>query len=94
MEGSFRQCEQHLKHNDPNESDDNITNLDDIPADNVSGECDTQSHCIMCKPSSITNFDVYTTARKRSIVKSCKYAIESVKSLKVKFEQYISRMPS
>ncbi len=27
----------------------------------------------------MTNFDLHTTARKRSIAKSCKYAIESIK---------------
>ncbi len=57
-------CEQYLKHNDTNESDDDITNLNDNTLDSLSGEYDLQSECI-----------------------------ESVKSLKVKFEQYISRMP-
>ncbi len=81
-------CEEYFKYDDHN-----LTKLDDNTLDSLSREYDKQSQCIMYKTSTITNFGVYTTARKRLIVKSCKYAIESVKSLKVKFQQYTSRMP-
>ncbi len=58
-------CEEYLKHNDSNESDDNITNFDDNTQDSVSAEYDVQSQCIMYKLSTITNFGVYNTFKKK-----------------------------
>ncbi len=81
-----------MEHNDTNESDHNIPNVDDNTPDSLIGQYDTKSQSIIYKPNTITNFGLYTTARKRSIAKSCKYVIESIKNLKVKFEQYVSRM--
>ncbi len=88
----LNKCEEYLEHNDTNQSDRNIHNLDGNTPDGLIGEYDTKSQSIIYKPNTITNFGLYTTARNRSIAKSCKYAIESIKKLRVKFEQYVSRM--
>ncbi len=89
----LKKCEEYLEHNNTDQSDRDIYNVDDNTPDGLIWEYDTKSQSIIYKPNTMTNFYMYTTARKRSIAKSCKYAIESIKKLKVKFEQYVSRMP-
>ncbi len=61
----LNKCEEYLEHNDTNESDHDIHNVDDNTPDGLIGEYDTKSQSIIYKPNTMANFGLYTTARKR-----------------------------
>ncbi len=85
-------CEEHFEHEELNESDRCLANLESNIADTISGSYDIEKQCVIYCPSANVNFNVFDKARKVSIMKSSKYAIEFVKRLKLKFELYISSM--
>ncbi len=59
----------------------------------IGGYYDLQSQCVIYNPTNIENFGVFSKERKMSIAKSCKSAMQSVKTLYVMFDKYISRLP-
>ncbi len=86
-------CEKGLEYIQLNESEEYLCSTESNIADTISGYYDTEKQCVIYEKSLNDNFNLFDKARKASIMKSSKYAIESVKSLKLKFELYISKLP-
>ncbi len=86
-------CEKDLEYKRLNDSEQYLPIMERNIVDTISGYYDIQKQCLIYEPSLNDNFNLFDKARKVSIMKSGKYAIESVKSLKLKFELYISKMP-
>ncbi len=54
---------------------------------------DVYDSCVVYKRSDIIDFKIFDKARKLSIIKSCKHAVEGIKRARTMFEQYVSRLP-
>ncbi len=59
----------------------------------LDGVYNFDSCCVVYKTSDIIDFKIFDKARKLSIIKSCKHAVEGMKRARTMFEQYVSRLP-
>ena len=51
------------------------------------------TYCVEYKPNPISDFSIFNQTRKKSIVKSCKNAVENIQNMRTKFTQHISKLP-